>query len=132
MYVRLLLICLISFSFLSWQKKERIPYERFREACIHYDANSFDLHSYDHIFIMHIGFCASTEYCNERMVEYIQNRKDEKSLVIYDMKDNYYTGLLSNISNIDLKFMDREYLQRHNVFSVYNIHIKKKRVIYLY
>lgn len=131
MYLRLLLICSISLVFLSLRKSEKIPYTRFQSVCMQHDM-SLNLNSYQNIFIMHVGFCASTEYCNERMIDYIQERKDEKTLVIYDMKDKEYTKLLSSIEGVYLHYIDRAYLQKHAIFSVYNIHINKKRVSYLY
>lgn len=96
-----------------------------------YDS-TLNLNHYQNIFIMHIGFCASTKYCNEKMVEYIKEKKKHQSLVIYDMEDEHYQALLSGVEGVDLHYIDRAYLQRHNAFSVYNIHIKKKRVKYLY
>lgn len=131
MYGRLLLICLISLFHLSWAKSDKISYAQFREGFMSYKT-PVNLDDYTHVFIMHIGFCASTNFCNEKMVEYIAEKKAGKSLVIFDMEDEEYRKLLLQIEGIELLYIDREFLEKNAIFSVYNLHIKKKRVKYLY
>lgn len=131
MYARLLLTLLISGLLLSVTKPKKLHYEQIQAACKSYQT-PVDLSSYQHIFIMHIGFCASTNYCNEKMVEYIASKKKGSCLVLYDIEDEYYLDLLTAINGIDLQYMDRAYLQKTGIFSVYNIHVKNKRVKYLY
>jgi hypothetical protein len=91
-----------------------------------------NLDDYTNVFIMHIGFCASTNYCNEKMVDYIVEKKSGRNLVIFDREDIKYKQLLLQIEGIELVYVDRQYLEKNAVFSVYNLHIKKKRVNYLY
>ncbi len=131
MFVRLLLIFLISIQFLSWSKHDKITYAEFHKAFMSYKT-PIDLNDYRNVFIMHIGFCASTNYCNEKMVDYIAEKKSGRNLVIVDMEDIKYKQLLLQIEDIELVYVDRQYLEKNAVFSVYNLHIKKKRVNYLY
>lgn len=131
MFARLLLIFLISIQFLSWSKSDKIPYAEFHKAFMSYKT-PIDLNDYRNVFIMHIGFCASTNYCNEKMVDYIAEKKSGRNLVIVDMEDIKYKQLLLQIEGIELMYVDRPYLEKNAVFSVYNLHIKKKRVNYLY
>ncbi len=131
MFARLLLILLISIQLLSWSKSDKIPYSEFHKAFMSYKT-PIDLNDYRNVFIMHIGFCSSTKYCNEKMVDYIAEKKSGRNLVIVDMEDSKYKQLLLQIEGIELMYVDRPYLEKNAVFSVYNLHIKKKRVIYLY
>lgn len=131
MYGRLLLIGLISLFHLSWTKTDKISYAQFRDACLTYET-PINLNDYSTIFVMHIGYCASTNFCNEKMVEYIDEKKAGKTLVIFDMEDEEYKNMLLQIEGIELLYIDRNYLEKNAIFSVYNLHIKKKKVKYLY
>lgn len=48
------------------------------------------------------------------------------------MEDIKYKQLLLQIEDIELVYVDRQYLEKNAVFSVYNLHIKKKNALIIY
>ena len=130
MYAKLILI--ISISFLAFSDKpDKISYARFQSAFTRLEV-PISLLNYNEIFIVHVGYCASTNYCGDNLIQYISHCANRHCLVIYDQQDPKFEEQLTTIDGIEMRFVERHFLKTHNVFSVYNIHIKCKRVKYLY
>ena len=90
-----------------------------------------DVNKYDNIFIIHFSFCNGTNYCGKNLADYIllKTSKSENNLVISDDTINPLITFLKSEKNITTKYINSTTIEKFGIFSVYNVHINRKRRI---
>jgi hypothetical protein len=103
------------------------PFENYQAFFIGIDS-TVNISNFDKTYIVHFNFCSSPKYCGDNLIRYIEKDKNKKILIICDDPKNKY---LLKLKNNFYRFVSVDFLllDRHGLFSVYNIEITKKRKV---
>lgn len=102
-------------------------FDRYQSFVFDVDS-SIDIGNYDKTYIVHFNFCAAPKYCGRNLITYIEKNKGKQILILCDDPKNKYLQKLKN-NSYHLLQVDFLQMDRHGLFSVYNIEITKKRKV---
>ncbi len=102
-------------------------FDRYQSFVLGVDS-SVNISNYDKTYIVHFNFCTAPKYCGQNLIKLIERNKGKQILILCDDTKNKY---LQKLKNNSYRLVQVDFLQmdRHGLFSVYNIEITKKRKV---
>lgn len=105
--------------------KAQSTFEYYQKKIFLYDSLT-NISDFDVAYIVHFNFCSSNKYCGKKLIKYLENIKKQKVILLCDDINNPLLESIRELPNFTIKYIDQDFLQKHGVFSVYNLEISSK------
>lgn len=105
-------------------------YAQLRDKIIELNPG-LDINDYSRIFIVYFNFCAPSKYCGEYLLNYIEKKISDNTLIIVSDTATQQFFMLKNETRevpVTVACIPLDIQQRHDIFSVYSRHIYRRKI----